>query len=43
MQQIFLVETNNFEKATLALAQAKYTYIFKSKVVDFYMGKPLAN
>jgi len=37
----FLVEKNNFLKAELALLQAKYTLIFKSKVVDFYTGKSL--
>ncbi|MFI5221018.1 MAG: TolC family protein [Bacteroidia bacterium] len=38
----FLVEKNNFLKAELALLQAKYNFIFKSKVVDFYTGKSLA-
>ncbi len=38
----FLVEKNNFLKSELALLQAKYNFIFKSKVVDFYTGKSLA-
>ncbi|MGD0710702.1 MAG: TolC family protein [Bacteroidales bacterium] len=37
----FLIEKNNFEKAKQSVVQAKYTYIFKSKIVDFYLGKPL--
>ncbi len=37
----YLVEKNNYEKSTLALVQAKYNYIFKSKIVDFYLGKTL--
>ncbi|MDD4575258.1 MAG: TolC family protein [Bacteroidales bacterium] len=30
-----------FNKASNDLIQAKYDYIFKSKIIDFYMGKPL--
>ena len=37
----FLIEKNNFEKAKQSVVQSKYTYIFKSKIVDFYLGKPL--
>lgn len=37
----FIIEKNNFNKVKLALSQAKYNYIFKIKVVDFYLGKPL--
>jgi outer membrane protein len=37
----FLIEKNNFEKAKMSVVQSKYTYIFKSKIVDFYLGKPL--
>jgi outer membrane protein len=31
----------NLEKAQLDMLQAKYTYVFKLKVLDFYEGKPL--
>lgn len=31
----------NLEKAESNLVQAKYTYVFKAKVLDFYEGKPL--
>jgi len=37
----FLIEKNNFEKAQLSLVQSKFNYIFKSKIVDFYLGKNL--
>jgi len=37
----FLVEKNNLSKASLNLVQAKYDYLFKTKVVDFYLGKTL--
>jgi outer membrane protein len=37
----YLIEKNNYEKAQQSVVQAKYTYIFKSKIVDFYLGKPL--
>ena len=37
----FLVEENNYYKVMLANLQAKYEYIFKTKVVDFYTGTPL--
>ncbi len=31
----------NLEKAESNLSQAKYNYVFKVKVLDFYEGKPL--
>lgn len=37
----YLVEENNYYKAVIANLQAKYEYIFETKVVDFYTGKPL--
>lgn len=37
----FLVEENNYYKAILANLQAKYEYIFETKIVDFYKGIPL--
>lgn len=38
----YLIEQNNYYKAALANLQAKYEYIFKTKVIDFYTGTPLA-
>jgi outer membrane protein len=32
---------NNLTKATSDLAQAKYDYIFRSKILDFYNGIPI--
>lgn len=37
----FLVEKNNFYKAQSNLIQAKYDYIFRSKILDFYVGKEI--
>ncbi len=37
----FLIEENNYYKAVLANLQARYEYIFKTKVVEFYTGTPL--
>jgi len=37
----FLIEKNNFNKATMSFIQAKYDYAFKSKMIDFYLNKPL--
>ncbi|HLG33369.1 MAG TPA: TolC family protein [Bacteroidia bacterium] len=37
----FLVSKNNFTKSQSDLLQAKYDLIFKLKILDFYMGKPL--
>ena len=37
----FLVEKNTYTKSVSALLQAKYDYIFKSKILDFYMGNPI--
>jgi len=31
----------NFEKAESSLVQAKFEFIFKTTVLDFYMGKPI--
>jgi outer membrane protein len=36
------VSKNNLTKARSELLQAKYDYVFKTKVLDFYQGKPLA-
>jgi outer membrane protein len=37
----FLVEKNNYNKVALLLIQAKYDYVLKAKMVDFYLGKPM--
>ncbi|MFH1159490.1 MAG: TolC family protein [bacterium] len=37
----FLIEKNNFYQAQSSLIQAKYDYIFKSKILDFYQGNPI--
>jgi len=37
----FLVEKNNYNKVAMLLLQAKYDYVLKAKMVDFYLGKPL--
>ena len=38
----FLTAKNNMLKAESDLLQAQYEYIFKTKILDFYLGKPLA-
>ncbi|MCX6247344.1 MAG: TolC family protein [Bacteroidetes bacterium] len=37
----YLIEKNNFFQAESNGIQAKYDYIFKSKILDFYQGKPI--
>ncbi len=37
----FITIQNNFSKAQSDLLQAKYDFIFRLKVLDFYLGKPL--
>ncbi|HYW93990.1 MAG TPA: TolC family protein, partial [Bacteroidales bacterium] len=37
----FNVAKNNLAKARSDLAQAKYEYIFRMKILDFYQGKPI--
>ena len=39
----FLVEKNNYNKVSMSLIQAKYDYVLKAKIVDFYLGKPIIN
>ncbi|MBW3545866.1 MAG: TolC family protein [Bacteroidetes bacterium] len=33
---------NNLDQARAELSQAKYTYVFRLKVLDFYLGNPLS-
>ncbi|MBE0650320.1 MAG: TolC family protein [Bacteroidales bacterium] len=35
----YIVQKNNYEQAQFGLNQARFNYIFKSKIVDFYLGK----
>lgn len=37
----YLIAKNNLERARLDLVQAKYNYVFRAKILDFYLGKPL--
>lgn len=37
----FLTATNNLTRTRVELLQAKYDYIFRLKVLDFYAGNPL--
>lgn len=37
----FNIAKNNLAKARSDLAQAKFEYIFKIKILDFYQGKPI--
>jgi len=37
----FLVEKSNYLKAQQTVIQTKYTYLFKMKLIDFYVGKPI--
>jgi outer membrane protein len=38
----FNISKNNLNYAVSSQIQAKYTFIFRRKVLDFYQGKPLA-
>ena len=35
------IAKNNLAKSESELLQAKYTYLFKTKILDFYMGNPI--
>ena len=37
----FLIEKSNYQKAISNKVQAKYDFLFKLKVLDYYLGKPL--
>jgi outer membrane protein len=37
----FLIQKNNFTQSLSSLIQAKYDYIFKQKILDFYQGKAI--
>ena len=38
----YLLSKNNLAKAQADLLRAKYDFIFRIKVLDFYQGRPLA-
>jgi outer membrane protein len=38
----FLIQKNNYTQSLSNLIQAKYDYIFKRKILDFYQGKAIA-
>ncbi|MCB0840762.1 MAG: TolC family protein, partial [Bacteroidetes bacterium] len=37
----YLLATNNLNRARNDLVRNKFNYIFRTKVLDFYQGKPL--
>lgn len=37
----YTIAENNLAQAEIALSQAKYDFIFKRKVIDYYLGLPL--
>jgi outer membrane protein len=37
----YTLAKNNFNRAQANLVQAKYNFVFRSKVLDFYQNKPL--
>jgi outer membrane protein len=37
----FLVEKANYLKVEQTVVQTKYNYLFKMKLIDFYLGKPI--
>lgn len=37
----FLIQKNNLKQSQSGLIQAKYDYIFKQKILDFYQGKAM--
>jgi outer membrane protein len=37
----FLVAKNNLNRAKNDLVRTKYNYIFRTKVLDFYLGNPI--
>ena len=39
----FLVEKSNYLKAQQNVVQTKYNYLFKAKLIDFYLGKLITN
>jgi len=36
---VYVLAKNNTDRANTSLAQAKYTYIFRTKVLDYYQGR----
>ena len=36
---VYVIAKNNIDRANISLAAAKYSYIFRTKVMDYYQGK----
>ncbi|MEZ4904930.1 MAG: TolC family protein [Spirosomataceae bacterium] len=36
------ITKNNLDRSRISLIQAKYDYIFRTKILDFYQSKPLS-
>ena len=36
---VYILAKNRTDAANISLSQAKYTYIFRTKVLDYYQGK----
>ena len=36
-----IIETNNFNRVSIGYIQAKYDYLMKTKIVNFYLGKSI--
>lgn len=37
----YTIAVNNLAQADISLSQSKFDYIFKRKVIDYYLGKPI--
>lgn len=37
----YLTAKNNLDRATLSLTSARYDYVFRTKILDYYQSKPL--
>ncbi len=37
----YLTAKNNYDRANTSLIQAKYEYVFRTKILDYYQNKPL--
>jgi outer membrane protein len=36
---VYVLAKNNMDRANINLSQAKYTYIFRTKVLDYYQAR----
>jgi outer membrane protein len=37
----YLISKNNLDRTKINLAQSKYEYLFRTKLLDYFQGKPL--